>query len=159
MRQRIAVKPDARRKLLLAVAGLAAIGGPILFGVANAPQGRAQSRAAVVSPAAFDVASIRAKTSVNSSGWTHFEPAGFNKRRASLIHQIAVAYRTPESLVITDPRMRDLFAARYDIVAKAEREVPRDQLLVMLQSLLADRFRLTLHRESKVQPVYKLVVA
>ena len=55
--------------------------------------------------------------------------------------------------------MRDLFASRYDIVAKAEHEVPRDQLLVMLQILLADRFRLTLDRESKVQPVYKLVIA
>ena len=67
MRQRIAVKPDARRKLLLAVAGLAAIGGPVLFGLANAQQGKAQSQAAVVSAPVFDVASIRADTSVNSS--------------------------------------------------------------------------------------------
>jgi len=55
--------------------------------------------------------------------------------------------------------MRDLFAARYDIIAKAEHEVPKDQLALMLQTLLADRFKLTLHRENKLQPVYKLVIA
>ena len=157
MTQRIADKLDSRRKLLLAAAAFAAIGGPILFGLASAPRAFSQERKA--QSQAFDVASIRPDTSVNSPGWTRLEPTGVNIHRAALIEVIATAYRIPGSLIAADPRMRDLFASRYDIVAKAEHEVPKDQLLLMLQALLADRFRLTLHRESKVQPVYKLLIA
>lgn len=47
---------------------------------------------------------------------------------------------------------------RYDIVAKAPGPVPNDQLRLMLQSLLAGRFKLMLHRETKVLPVYALLV-
>ena len=136
----------------------------ILFGLANAPAGKRSVAYGAVRffsrfPATFDVASIKPNTTVNSPGWTRFDPAGVNIRRASLGSLISTAYRIPDSLVSADPRMRDLFASRYDIVAKAEHEVPRDQLLLMLQTLLADRFSLTLHRENKVQPVYKLVIA
>jgi uncharacterized protein (TIGR03435 family) len=38
---------------------------------------------------------------------------------------------------------------RVDIVAKAPPDTPSDQLLLMTASLLAERFRLTLHREPK----------
>jgi uncharacterized protein (TIGR03435 family) len=123
----------------------------LLLAVGLAAMGQAQ--------VAFDVASIRPDTSVNSAGWTRFEPAGVNIHRASLLSLISTAYRIPDSLVSADPRFRDLFASRYDVVAKAEHEVPKDELLLMLQTLLADRFRLTVHRESKVQTVYKLVIA
>jgi len=162
MTHRIADNLGSGRKLQLAAAGLAAIGGPILFGLANAPQSRAQSQAAIISNVtrlAFEVASIKPNTTTNTPGWTRFDAAGINIRRAALLEVIATAYRVPESLITADPRMLDLFAARYDIAAKAEHEVPRDQLLLMLQTLLADRFRLTLHRENKVEPVYKLVIA
>jgi uncharacterized protein (TIGR03435 family) len=47
---------------------------------------------------------------------------------------------------------------RYDVAAKAEHAVSRDQMLRMLQSLLVDRFKLVLHRETKEVPVYALVV-
>jgi uncharacterized protein (TIGR03435 family) len=159
MTQRQADKLGSGRKLLLAAAGLVAIGGPILFGLADAPQGKAQSQVAVGSRPVFDAASIKPNTTTNSPGWTRFEPAGINIQRASVASLISTAYRIPGSLVSADPRMRDLFAARYDIIAKAEHEVPKDQLALMLQTLLADRFKLTLHRENKLQPVYKLVIA
>jgi len=159
MTQRIADKLGSGRKLLLAAAGLVAIGGPILFGLADAPQGKAQSQVAVGSRPVFDAASIRPNTTTNSPGWTRFEPAGINIQRTSVASLISTAYRIPASLVSADPRMRDLFAARYDIIAKAGHEVPKDQLALMLQTLLADRFKLTLHRENKLQPVYKLVIA
>ncbi len=49
----------------------------------------------------------------------------------------------------------------YDLAAKAEGEGPitKDQLRQMLQSLLADRFQLKIHRETRETPVYDLVVA
>jgi len=48
----------------------------------------------------------------------------------------------------------------YDVTAKAEggREIPRDQLKPMLQKLLADRFKLAVHRETKDSQGYALVI-
>ena len=46
----------------------------------------------------------------------------------------------------------------YDIEASCDRPIKKDQALRMLQTLLADRFKLTLHRETREQPIYALVV-
>jgi len=47
----------------------------------------------------------------------------------------------------------------YDILAKAGAPVSVSQLRMMLQELVAKRFKLALHRETKMLPVYELVVA
>jgi uncharacterized protein (TIGR03435 family) len=47
----------------------------------------------------------------------------------------------------------------YDILAKTGTSVPVSQLRMMLQDLLAKRFKLALHRETKMLPAYELVVA
>ncbi len=44
----------------------------------------------------------------------------------------------------------------YDIEAKPESNTDRKHTWLMLQTLLADRFRLTLHRETRELPVYDL---
>jgi uncharacterized protein (TIGR03435 family) len=49
-------------------------------------------------------------------------------------------------------------ADRYDVVAKAEGNATDDQMRLMVQTLLADRFKLKFHRESKVLPVYVISV-
>ena len=48
---------------------------------------------------------------------------------------------------------------RYDITAKAADSVPDSQLRPMLQALLAERFKLTLHRHTKDLAMFALVVA
>lgn len=48
--------------------------------------------------------------------------------------------------------------AKYDIVAKVAPGTTREQLQSMLQSLLAERFRLVVHRETKELPIYALIV-
>jgi uncharacterized protein (TIGR03435 family) len=50
-------------------------------------------------------------------------------------------------------------SAHYDIVAKPESKPKLDEIPVMLQALLADRFQLALHRETKELPMYALVTA
>ena len=52
-----------------------------------------------------------------------------------------------------------LNSARFNIAAKAAESVTDDQLKLMMRSLLADRFKLEVHREEKVMTVYELVVA
>src|SRR5215472_10650574 len=48
---------------------------------------------------------------------------------------------------------------RYMIVAKADGAVPQDKILLMLQTLLTERFKLAFHREAKEMPIYALVVS
>src|SRR5204863_10009859 len=46
----------------------------------------------------------------------------------------------------------------YDMNAKAERASSVEELHIMLQNLLADRFKLKFHRETKELPIYALTV-
>lgn len=48
---------------------------------------------------------------------------------------------------------------RYDIVAKVAPNTPRDQVLVILRTLLRERFKLEIHRESRELRVYALTAA
>jgi uncharacterized protein (TIGR03435 family) len=50
----------------------------------------------------------------------------------------------------------EVLSARFDIAAKAEHPVSADAMMHMLQSLLADRFKLVIHRERREVPVYAL---
>jgi uncharacterized protein (TIGR03435 family) len=52
-----------------------------------------------------------------------------------------------------------LHTTRYDIVATTSSPQPRSVQLAMLRTLLIDRFKLAIHRESKTLPVYALVAA
>jgi len=52
-----------------------------------------------------------------------------------------------------------LESERYDIVAKVPEGATKEQFQAMLQNLLAERFKLTLHHETKELPQYALVVA
>jgi uncharacterized protein (TIGR03435 family) len=57
------------------------------------------------------------------------------------------------------PERNALDGKGYDIRAKAAGAVPVSQLRLMLRQLLAERFKLTLHLETKELPVYALTVA
>jgi uncharacterized protein (TIGR03435 family) len=48
---------------------------------------------------------------------------------------------------------------RFDVNATMPPETTKKQFLAMLQNLLAERFKLTIHREGKQLPIYSLVVA
>ena len=48
---------------------------------------------------------------------------------------------------------------RFDVNAKAEVSSSREQLQLMLRTLLADRFKLIVHTETRIEPVYALVLA
>ena len=49
--------------------------------------------------------------------------------------------------------------ARFEISAKVPPDTTKEQFRVMLQNLLAERFRLVIHREKKEMQVYNLLVA
>ncbi len=47
---------------------------------------------------------------------------------------------------------------RYDIQATMPPETTKEQFRVMLQNLLAERFKMTVHRETKELPMYSMIV-
>jgi uncharacterized protein (TIGR03435 family) len=160
MMHRVARQLDAGRKLLLVAAAAMAVAGPVAIGVLNAPRIRAQSQASAPSPA-FEVASVRPGQGGKSIQRERLSPVGIEYTSFNLRMLIAAAYNIKKhSISVSDPRTKEMLdRGTYDIAAKADREVPREQLMLMLRTLLADRFKLTLHRESRVEPVYKLVAA
>jgi uncharacterized protein (TIGR03435 family) len=109
---------------------------------------------------AFDVASVRASAGGRGEGSRReniqASPGSLNMRNVSLKSAIRWAYHVMDYQV-SGPDW--LGFERYDIAAKASGPVPEDQMRTMLQALLAERFKITLHRETKELPAYLLVVA
>jgi uncharacterized protein (TIGR03435 family) len=95
---------------------------------------------------------------------TTYNPQGVSLGARTLGFIIAEAYGFPPGRIVAPGLlMKDALWAQltqgYDIVAKADHNVTREQIHVMLQSLLADRFQLKVHKESKTGLVYQLVIA
>jgi uncharacterized protein (TIGR03435 family) len=112
--------------------------------------------------ASFEVASIKpaavSKTVREGSNRARIEysPDSLTMRNVALTDCIQWAYRVE---YYQFPQLRSLDSTSYDILAKAAGPVPVRELRLMLQQLLADRFKLTLHHETKEIPVYELTVA
>jgi bla regulator protein blaR1 len=155
MTQRAGRQLNTSRKLLLAAAGTAAVVGPVAFGVFSAPAGRAQSQAAARPE--FEVASIKPNTSGDHRVSFQITPGGrLACTNATAKILITMAYGLKPHQLEGGPNWLD--TERYDITAKGEGGTDRDDLKLMMQGLLADRFKLKFHRETKELPVYALVV-
>jgi bla regulator protein blaR1 len=156
-------KLNAGRKLLLTTAGIMAVAGPILVGLANAPSSRAQSQGDAASRPAFEVASVKLTAhGRNAEGWSYSDvkiasPGRLVGTNASLDECIRWAYDIKE-YQISRPDWLNSDAASYDIEAKAPPNTTPRQMRLMLQTLLGERFKLVLHRETKLLPVYWLKV-
>lgn len=80
-------------------------------------------------------------------------------RNHALNTLIAAAYNLSPKAISGGPAWVE--SDHYDILAKAPGEVrpTLDEQMAMLRKLLADRFKLTFHREQKELPIYALTVA
>lgn len=144
-------------KMLRAIAGIAVLSAPFLS--AQAP--------AATTPA-FEVASIKQNNSDDRRIGFEVLPGGrFTARGLPLFILIATAYNLPFQSPLLSGGPDWIKSTRYDVDAKAaEGAVPlgtpyrlREQKTrLMLQALLADRFKLVVRRETKEMPVYALVV-
>ena len=75
---------------------------------------------------------------------------------ATLREMIVFAYGVQEDTISGGPGWAT--KARNDIVAKAPQNASPETLRPMFQALLAERFKLAIHREEKVQPAYVLSI-
>jgi uncharacterized protein (TIGR03435 family) len=107
---------------------------------------------------AFEVASVRPGTDATRK--SSMGPAPGGKRFTAhmpLLWLIASAYDTSIRQVSGLPA--PLSSKQYDIEATCAQLATRQQMMRMLQTLLEDRFHLSLHRETKDLNVYVLTVA
>jgi uncharacterized protein (TIGR03435 family) len=108
----------------------------------------------------FDAASVRASQGGKGEGSRResiqANPGSINMRNVSLKSAIRWAYHVMD-YQITGPDW--LGFERFDIVAKAAGPAPENELRTMLQALLAERFKLTLYKETKELTAFVLVVA
>jgi bla regulator protein blaR1 len=173
MKQRTGENLDWVRKLLLVAVGASVIAVPILIGLINVTPVSAWSQS---EPRfAFEAASVKLHKAGDSGGpvpGVQYLPGGrFTAGNMPIAILVMEAYSTSlmrpgadlEKKI--DPRIqRD----RYDVEAVAEKSaipggasatVRNETLKLMLRTLLADRFKLMVHRELKDGPVYALEVS
>lgn len=120
----------------------------------NAPRALAQ-QSEKPAPISFEVASVK-----SSSGEARCAPNAsvgqtFTVKNCELGSLIVYAYDVLQQQV---SGQLSLLNEKYDITAKTEHPVSRSQMKRMLQTLLEDRFKLALRRDTKETPVYALVV-
>lgn len=161
----VAAKLDFSKKRLLGAAGLIAVTVPILFGQVTASQRGAGSQAedAAIKPPAYDVVSIKPDRS-GIGPRLLFTLDALTATKVTLRFLIKEAYGVEDDEISEVPSW--IKSETYDIEAKIDgadiaelRKLTEGQWRLMFQALLADRFKLKVHRETKEIPVYELVIA
>jgi bla regulator protein BlaR1 len=171
MRNRSLVGLNTGKKLALGFAATAALVVPVVVGIVSAPAIRAQDVAdwqtAAGGRMTFEVASVKlAKGAFVSPSFPldageAYRPTG-GRFRADfpLWTYIQFAYKISPA----DEQRRKMLAQlpgwvtadRYSIEARGADTSTKDQMRLMMQSLLADRFQLKAHLETKEVPVLAL---
>ena len=106
---------------------------------------------------AFTAVEVHASKPGTGQGGSGFMGAGqFMARGATLLDLIHTAYDFDAELISGGPTWLD--ADRFDITTKVPPGTTRETALLMLQSMLADRFKLAVHRQEKEMQVYALTV-
>ena len=113
----------------------------------------------------FEVASVKPATPPSNPGMLMIrmqggpgtpDPGQISYTNVTQRLLLAKAYGV-QDYQISGPATID--SERYEVVAKVPKGTTAEQFKVMLQNLLAERFQLTLHHESRKLPLYALVVA
>lgn len=111
---------------------------------------------------AFEVASVKRAEPGKTGGRVRFLPGGrFVGENVSLEFVIQQVYGLRDFQVIAAPPLKaiikDGVGARYEIEGKGRGDATPEQLREMVKTLLADRFQLRVHNETRNLPVYALV--
>jgi len=110
-------------------------------------------------PPVFEVASVRQSNPQDPSGRIQYLPGGrFNATACRLSYLIQRLYGVRGFQILNAPKWISEADSRFTIQAKAAESVGNDQLRLMAQSLLAERFQFKFHREARDLNVYALVI-
>lgn len=109
----------------------------------------------------FEVASIKPNKSASGSSSTNSDQGRLTASNVSLRNFIVMAYGVKDYQVEGPDWLN---SERFDVVAKFPEALPKDRdkaaamMQSMMQKMLADRFKLTIHRDQKTFSVYALIV-
>jgi len=155
---------------------MVALAAPLALSWLVAPELRAQAPAtqlALNSPTAdrpsFEVASIKLNKSSDPTTFNFpigagdaMRPVGglFSVTNMPLRNIITFAYKLTGDIQYLMPGLPDwVNSERFDIQARAAGSPKKDEFRLMVQSLLADRFKMTMHHETRQIPVFALVLS
>jgi uncharacterized protein (TIGR03435 family) len=160
------------KKVLLIGAGLIAVAAPIAVGRAHAapkqPQSQTQNTGAAVPKFVYEIVSVKPSKPGTTGGYTMNTPDGYTAKGTLMIILIHYAFG-----ILNDEQLSGVpgwvSSGRFEVDAKMDGSVaealqkmsPDDRKLArqqMLQALLADRFKLVVHRETRELSVYALVI-
>jgi uncharacterized protein (TIGR03435 family) len=174
MRKQVGRRLDGGGKLLLATAGLMSLALPIAFGLERAAQIPAQTvaepdwQAKAGGKMAFEVASIHLSkpdaffppTFALSPDGSYVENAGHFRAVFPLTTYFQFAYKwfptSEQTQALLAPLPKWVSTDYFVIEARAPGNPTKDQMRLMMQSLLAERFHLAMHYETRQSPVYAL---
>jgi len=172
----VSMRPRSCRRLsfLLALPTLLAASLAASSGARNPSSGASQAdpqagaHAVDTPPLTFEVAAIKLNQSGSGNSNSDTENGRFTATNLSLKNLMQwEAYDIPASRILGGPRWLD--STRFDIEAKMDeataaqlkaldRQQSQVQSQAIFQRLLADRFKLVVHWETRELPVYALVV-
>jgi uncharacterized protein (TIGR03435 family) len=166
MTHRIGGKLSLAGKLMLALAGFIGLAVPVAIGILNASPGQAQSQGEA--KPSFDVVSVKPTGMCGES----YSPAPGQQMRimarpvfqpgryhgcTSLKGFMEDAFQTEPSQMAGGPDWAG--SGFYQIEAKADPAASTDQMRLMLQTLLEERFKLKTHHETRDLNAYLLLEA
>jgi uncharacterized protein (TIGR03435 family) len=144
------------KKLFIVADSFAALVVTIALVMIFAPPSRAQSAAAKPQ---FEVASVKPNTDDGRMIYIRIRSGDrvlmHNNQVGSMI---LYAYNVSDYQIIGNTRLPEHWNW-YDVDAKLEGSPSDEEIRLMFQSLLEDRFKLKVHHETREMEVYKLVVA
>lgn len=114
---------------------------------------------------AFDVASVRSNKSVTQPlsrfplgpGDAYVPGNLFSGTNQPLIAYVRFAFKLSQGELLDLPTW--VYDEHFDIAGRATGNPTKDQMRLMMQSLLADRFKLKAHTERRTKPAFNLVLA
>jgi uncharacterized protein (TIGR03435 family) len=134
-----------------------------------APSSPDAAAAQTSAPAAFEVSTVKLNKSGSGGSGSNFNNGRFTATNIQLKNLMEYsAYGIPQPRILGGPKWLD--SERFDIEAKMDavaaqrmhalgREQRRAEMQAMFQQLLADRFKLAVHWETRELPIYALVAA
>jgi uncharacterized protein (TIGR03435 family) len=159
MRNRPFDRLGRARAILLSACAVAAFLIPIAVGVMRAPRLMAQT---VVGASRFDAVSVRRNTSGDPGGFSRVQGNHYTATNITLRQLILNAYGILQSQLASGPTLATAdftTAEHFDIEATLADGASPAQFPEMLRGLLADRFKLSVHKDTREMPVYTLVKA
>jgi uncharacterized protein (TIGR03435 family) len=146
------------RKLALAAAGVACVAAALAAGSPGLARAQSTAQAPAQAPLRFDVASVKPSTQQQYLSTVLVRNSGPEIHWTTQIWYVLQYAYNVAGWEITSPPSPAM-ATIYEIDATTDPKATDDQVRQMFRSLLADRFKMAMHHESKVMDGYAITVA